>query len=294
VAVERKFLTPIDMTGLEVKKLRLENATSNPTVPSGSESTYKGRVYYNSLTNQLFFYNGTTWVSAGQVSITLTGDLSGTATTNASGEITLNATINADSVALGTDTTGDYVATITGTANEVEVTGSGTESRQVTIGLPDNVTITNNLNVGGNLNVTGTINAVNTTEINIEDNKINLNSTLDASTAPSLDAGVVVNRGSSADTAIIWNETSDLWTLTNDGTNYHSITRKHSATVGDGTNTSFAITHNLGTRDVTVQVYDAATYDTVEVGVTRTSTSVVTVSFEIAPASGAYKVVIVG
>jgi hypothetical protein len=54
------------------------------------------------------------------------------------------------------------------------------------------------------------------------------------------------------------------------------------------------ITHNLGTREVSVQVYDAATYDTVETDVVRNSTSQVTIGFTAAPASGAYKVVIVG
>jgi hypothetical protein len=65
-------------------------------------------------------------------------------------------------VNLGTQTTGNYIATIAGTANEIEVSGSGSETAAVTIGLPDDVSITNNLTVGGNLNVTGTINSVNT------------------------------------------------------------------------------------------------------------------------------------
>jgi hypothetical protein len=71
-------------------------------------------------------------------------------------------------------------------------------------------------------------------------------------------------------------------------------TKKVSASVGNGSATSFAVTHNLGTRDIQVQVYDNATYDTVEVDVVRTSTSVVTVSFATAPSSNAYRVVVVG
>ena len=50
-------------------------------------------------------------------------------------------------VTLGTMTTGDYVATIAGTTNEVEVSGSGSETAAVTIGLPDDVTIGNELTV---------------------------------------------------------------------------------------------------------------------------------------------------
>jgi hypothetical protein len=200
--------------------------------------------------------------------------------------------VSIKNVNLGTQTTGNYVATISGTANEIEVTGSGSETSAVTIGLPNDVSITNNLTVGGNLNVTGTINSVNTTQVNIVDNKINLNT--DFTGSPTADAGIRVERGDSADVEILWNETSDKWTLTNDGTNYHAITRKYSTTVGNGSLTSIPVTHNLGVREVVVNVYDSATYDTVECDVVRTSTSVVTLGFTVAPASGAYTVVIVG
>jgi len=195
-------------------------------------------------------------------------------------------------VNLATQTTGNYIATIAGTANEVEVSGSGSENSAVTIGLPNDVTITNNLTVGGNLNVTGTINSVNTTQVNIVDNKINLNT--DFTGTPTADAGIRVERGDGADVEILWNETSDNWTLTNNGTNYHAITRKFTSTVGNGTLTQIPVTHNLGSREVVVNVYDSATYDTVECDVVRTSTTVVTLGFTVAPASGAYTVVIVG
>ena len=195
-------------------------------------------------------------------------------------------------VNLATQTTGNYIATIAGTANEVEVSGSGSENSAVTIGLPNDVTITNNLTVGGNLNVTGTINSVNTTQVNIVDNKINLNT--DFTGTPTADAGIRVERGTSADVEVLWNETNDNWTLTNDGTNYHAITRKFTSTVGNGSLTQIPVTHNLGSRTVVVNVYDSATYDTVECDVVRTSTTVVTLGFTVAPASGAYTVVIVG
>jgi hypothetical protein len=64
------------------------------------------------------------------------------------------------------------------------------------------------------------------------------------------------------------------------------------ANVGDASNTSFALTHNLGTRDVTVLIYDNATYEQVYADVVMTSTTVVTVTFAIAPSSNAYRVVI--
>jgi len=200
--------------------------------------------------------------------------------------------VSIKNVNLGTQTTGDYVKDIQGTLNEITVVPTSGEGAQVTIGLPDDVTITNNLNVGGNLNVTGTINSVNTTQVNIVDNKINLNT--DFTGDPTVDAGIRVERGNSSDVELLWNESSDKWTLTNDGTNYHAITRKFTAVVGDGTTYQYPVTHNLGTREVVVNVYDTATYDTVECDVVRTSSTVVTLGFTAAPASGAYTVVIVG
>ena len=70
--------------------------------------------------------------------------------------------------------------------------------------------------------------------------------------------------------------------------------KKASANVGNGSATSFAVTHNLATRDVVVNIYDAATFDTVEADVVRTDTNTVTVSFAVAPTSNAYRVVVVG
>ena len=197
-------------------------------------------------------------------------------------------------VNLGTQTTGNYIATIAGTANEIEVTGSGSETAAVTIGLPSDVTITNNLNVGGDLNVTGSINTVNSTQVNITDNKINLNSDMPEENSPSLDAGIVVHRGTEADAELLWDEDTDRWQVGLVSGNYHDIARKYVTTVGDGAALTYAITHNLGTREVSVQVYDAATYDTVETDVTRNSTSQVTIGFTAAPAAGAYKVVVIG
>ena len=51
-------------------------------------------------------------------------------------------------ITLSTHTTGNYVAGISGTSNEIEVSGSGSERTTVTVGLPDDVTI------GGDLSVT--------------------------------------------------------------------------------------------------------------------------------------------
>lgn len=75
-----------------------------------------------------------------------------------------------------------------------------------------------------------------------------------------------------------------------------SVVARHVAfDVGDGSATSYALTHSLGTRDVQVQVYrNSSPYDEVEVDIERNSTSQVTVKFAAAPASAAFRAVVVG
>jgi hypothetical protein len=95
--------------------------------------------------------------------------LSGDATISNTGEIS----IGLNDVALGDDTTGAYVATIAGTANQITASvsaGDGNESASVTLSLPSDINITNinmsgaasvatNLTVSGSTSVAGAITA---------------------------------------------------------------------------------------------------------------------------------------
>ena len=188
-----------------------------------------------------------------------------------------------------------------GTTDEVEVSKVGND---VTIGLPDDVTITGeitaasghitgNLQIDGNVNIEGTLNAVNRTEVNIEDNTIVLNTNFTGT--PTANAGITVNRGDSADVSITWNETNDQWTLTNNGSNYHAIARKFAMDIGNGVLTTIPVPHNLGTKDVTVQIFENnADYNQVEADVQHTSPDEITLKFAVAPSSNEYRVVVVG
>jgi hypothetical protein len=267
------------------------SVTDNTITVSAEDATYtnKGVASFSSTDFT---------VTAGAVSlnkdpvITLSGDITGSATMTNLGDVTISTTIEPNSVALGTDTTGSYVATISGTTGEITVSGSGSESAAVTIGLPDDVTIAGNLTVNGNLDVEGTVNSISTTEVNIVDNKIVLNTNVTG--APSTNAGIKVNRGTSSDVEVLWNETSDQWTLTNDGTNYHEITRKYKETLNTSA-TSYTVSHNLGTKDVVVSIYEvAAPFAEILTDVEHTSDTSVTLKFAVAPASGEYRVVVIG
>ena len=89
--------------------------------------------------------------------ISLSGDVVGSVSFNGSGNVDIVTTIQANSVALGNDTTGNYIQTITGTANKITVSGSGSETADVTLSLPDDVQIADSLTVAGNLTVNGTL-----------------------------------------------------------------------------------------------------------------------------------------
>lgn len=69
--------------------------------------------------------------------------------------------------------------------------------------------------------------------------------------------------------------------------------RKYAADVGDGSATTYTVSHNLGTKDVIVSVYDnSSPYAEVVTDVQHTSTTAITLLFSVAPTSNQYRVVV--
>ena len=132
-----------------------------------------------------------------------------------------------------------------GDFNTVTTTGAATVGG--TLSVSDVATFSNDLSVGGQLNVTenvvisgnltvsGTTTEVNTTQVNIADNMIKLNSDLAGSTAPSENAGISVNRGNAANVELRWNESNDYWEITEDGSNYDEILTDDGRTISERT-----------------------------------------------------------
>ena len=94
--------------------------------------------------------------------------------------------------------------------------------------------------INGNLNVVGTATTTLSETVNIKDSEILLNSDLDSSTAPSVNAGIRVERGNATDAQLIWNESDDKWQVHN-GTTTYDITHSSHAPVTLGTNTASAL-----------------------------------------------------
>ena len=101
------------------------------------------------------------------------------------------------------------------------------------------VTIDDDLIISGGLTVSGTTTTVNTETINLADNIITLNS--NETSTPSQNAGIEVERGTSANVALRWNETSDKWEITEDGSTYNEI-----ATALDISNGAIAVLDDIG------------------------------------------------
>ena len=131
------------------------------------------------------------------------------------------------------------------------------------VATTSNVTF-NDMTVSGNLTVSGTTTTVNTETINLADSVILLNSN-EAGT-PSQDAGIEIERGTSANKTLIWNETTDKWTvgaetfvaatfegaLTGNVTGTVSTLSNHdTADLAEGTNLYFTAARARGNISVT-------------------------------------------
>lgn len=87
---------------------------------------------------------------------------------------------------------------------------SGQISIGQSVGTTDNVTF-NDMIVSGDLTVSGTTTTVNSNTVHIGDNIISLNH--DETGTPSQDAGIEIERGTSTNKTLVWNETTDKWTV---------------------------------------------------------------------------------
>ena len=82
-------------------------------------------------------------------------------------------------------------------------------------------TFGNNVIVTGNLTVNGTTTSVNSNTISVGDNIIVLNN--DEEGTPSQNAGIEVERGTSTNVSLLWDEGTDRWTFTNNGSTFYNI-----------------------------------------------------------------------
>lgn len=162
---------------------------------------------------------------------------------------TLNAAINSIDGRF-TWTSGQAVAKkaaangLTGATLPATVTASSLTS----VGTLSSLNVTGNVVVTGNFTVNGTTTTINTTTLTVSDNIIILNN--DVTGTPTENAGIEVERGTSPNVAIRWNEVSDIWELTNDGSTYTAIAAVGGAAAA-GTLTGTTLAANVVSSSLT-------------------------------------------
>ena len=364
------FLNNITLNNNEIQNVRLQNAGSPPLNSgpgqiyfdsTGADETAK---YYSNVTDTFVSLKEYTFPAGSFITGTVTGttpkpiitfDLSAAGTPDATvylrgdnawapisgipGTYTWTVSDGSNSTPVASGET----VTFSGTTNEIEVAESG---RTVTIGLPDDVTITNNLTVGGTGDFTGQVTipilpvaSTDAASKDYVDNAVvggliyqggydaTLNSP-DLTTSPNsilkgwtytvtvggtffgevLEVGdVLIAEQDDPSSLADWTTVQNNIGIATDGTDagagaaiigisrYDEDDFTVSATgfvqlnatsfVGQvsGTATPAPIVHNLGTKDVIVQLYDKVTFETVYADVERNDDDEVTITFAAIP-----------
>lgn len=199
------------------------------------------------------------WTSARTLSYT--GDVTGSGSVDGTGNVATALTIAANSVALGTDTTGNYVATIADSGGgNITVANSGAESAAVTlntaqdIGTGDSPTFVG-LTLTGDLTVGGTTTTVNSTVVSIADAMIQLASGNSGASAAYI--GVHAERGGT-DAYFVWEESSDKWraTTSSDGSSHTDANMQCAVLSGTATAAQYS---DLAERYASDAIYEAGT-----------------------------------
>ena len=315
-----KYLSNIDLNGNQLRGASIEPLSSAP-----SDHLVAGRTYYNTASDKLFVHTGSAFVQVGTtyatsvvsdsgIKLRLTGNnattddilfVGGTGLTtvltdastitvnldntsvtaatygsetaipeivvDAQGRITgvtnrpisTELTVDGDTGSAATSLADDDLQFL-GTTNEITtaVTKVGTDVK-VTIGLPTNVTI------AGDLNVTGK-----TVTTNVE--------------TVSTSNGVVFEGSAANDhevTLLAGTVTADRTITLPDATG--TVQLVNTSTFVATLSATGTVTHNLGTRDIIVQLYELNTtsgiYETVFADVDRNTTNQITVTFSATP-----------
>ena len=193
--------------------------------PSGSNTTYDltaeaaaGNTAKVRLTGSDSTTDDVTFTASGGISYSITGNTIQIGSSNSLGGLS--------DVTISASPTDNYVLTYDLSSSTWEpqpVPSGSTPDLNAVLGAGN--TSTTAATVGDltcdNLTVNGTTTTVNSNTVNIGDSNLTLNS--DETGTPSQDGGFTIERGTSDNVEIRWNETTDKWQFTNDGTNYSDI-----------------------------------------------------------------------
>lgn len=304
----KKVLTDINLTQNELQNAALQNLASNPSNPVA------GQVYFNTTTEKFRIFDGTEWQEMGTGGGTVTSvaveNATGGGLTVSGSPITTTGTISighSNSITAQT-TSGLYPIKVDANGHITELGTAVNMSDYALLnspafsGTPTAPTAT----AGTNTTQIATTAFV-TEAVSDLESAVKYKGTVSGGTLPSTDvkngdmyivaeAGTYGGQAAKVGDMFIASVSggTTTWEYIPSGDDAGLIKVEDTIT-GDGSTTSFTITHNLNTRGLTIQIYDGSTYEDVVTDVVRTTANAITVSFAQAPASGTtYKVVIVG
>ena len=171
--------------------------------------------------------DGTLDFNVNDPTLTFTGDVTGSGTMTNLGNTSIALTVAANSVALSTDTTGDYVdSLVAGTG--VTLSNNSGEGATPTVAIGQSVatnadvdfatvTTTGNVIVGGDLTVSGNTTTLNTATLDVEDQNITLNKGSGDTSGSADGAGITIQDAvnSSTDASIAWSAANDNFVFSN-------------------------------------------------------------------------------
>ena len=246
----------IAVTGISYDNVSVVTYASEGALPAASSNT--GKWAYVSGTASMYYSHNSTWIKIinytqeqiqDEIANSFSGSHNGISASynDGNGLITL---------------TNDGLLSVFGEANQISTLisqNSASISLPTDLRTPGDLTVigsasvVGNMTVDGDLIVSGSSFTINTTELLIEDNFLTLN--YSASATPTENAGIEVERGSSNNVSIMWNEGSDKWQFTNDGVTYEDLGAS-SASVNQKASNFYDVVRDYG---VTAGEGDSAT-----------------------------------
>lgn len=316
-----KHLSDIDLNKNQLKKARIHVETSSSA--SALSTPAEGQLYFDSTDNELRVYDGSAWVSATNTDINVNLANLKTRLPQIDASVVIGTGTGIHTTISGNANVGADLAVTGNTvlAGDLTVNGTTTTVNTTNLDVTDNIIVLNNGQTGA---------APTTLRSGIEVERGDSTNTI-LHWNDNIDRWEITNDGSTyyplvyyvdaSDPAITVTRTNGIAEIgaRNASTTVDGVTRLATtveATAGTsetiavtplglstaisgrtfaasvGGATSISVSHNLNTRDVIVQLYDATTFDTVVADVTRTNVNTIDVEFTTAPSANAIRVLV--
>ena len=297
-----KHLANLDLNHNEIKNVRIDVVTADP-----STNLYAGRVIYNSAVGvkQMKYYDGSAWVSMKNTDTDV--DVSLANLVARLPQITDDVTIG-DATDVTITTSGDLTVTgdltVNGSTTTVNTTELTIEDNLMTLNSGQTGTPPTSLRSGIEVERGDTANAI----LQFNENTDKWEFSVDGGTtftnldaAPADASQTVKGIVELADSTEVAAGTSTTKAVTPADLTSFSSARSFAALLDDSvsgvskSSNTFTVTHGLATRDVIMQVYEAASpYENIQVDIARSAsnTNDITIDFANDPGNGNYRVLV--